>query len=46
MEMDQLPLYELQTMYYIFFKDKEAEAKMTKDEKAAYAMGKMIEDHV
>lgn len=45
-ELDKLPYYELETMYYAFFKEKEAESKLTEKQKAANAVGRMIEDNV
>lgn len=45
-ELDQLPLYELQTLYYLFWKEKEAEQKMTEEEKSAAAIGRMVEDNI
>lgn len=44
MELDQLPLYELHTLYYQWWREKDAEAKMTKEERNNAAMGKMIEE--
>lgn len=46
LELDQLPIYELHSLYYVYFKEKEAESKMTEEEKAASAMGRMIEDNI
>lgn len=43
-ELDYLPLYELHTMYYQFWKDKIAESKMTDEQKGSAALSKMIED--
>lgn len=49
-ELDQLPLYELQTMYFLFWKEreaeKEAESKMTDEQKAGAAVGRLIEDNI
>lgn len=45
-ELDQLPIYELQTLYYVYFKEKEAESKLTEEQKAANAMGRAIEDNL
>ena len=44
-ELDQLPIYEVHTMYYAYFKEREAESKLTKEEQAANAMGRIIEDN-
>lgn len=44
-ELDQLPIYEVHTMYYEYFKEREAESKLTKEEQAANAMGRIIEDN-
>lgn len=44
-ELDQLPIYEVHTMYYEYFREREAESKLTKEEQAANAMGRMIEDN-
>lgn len=46
LELDQLPIYELHSLYYVYYKEKEAESKMTEEEKAANAMGRMIEDNI
>lgn len=46
LELDQLPVYEVHTMYYAYFKEREAESKLTDEEKAANAMGRMIEDNI
>ena len=46
LEIDQLPLYELQTMYYLFWKEKEAEKAMTEEERAGAALGKIVEDNI
>ena len=46
LELDQLPFREVQSMYYIFYKEREAEEKLSKEEKAANAMGRMIEDNI
>ena len=45
-ELDNLPLYELQTLYYIFWKEKEAESNMTDDEKSAKAIADVMQDHL
>ncbi len=45
-ELDQLPIYEVHTMYHIYFEEREAESKLTKEEQAANAMGRMIEDNI
>lgn len=45
-ELDQLPLYELQTMYYQFWKDRLAESKMTDEQRGNAALSKMIEDNI
>lgn len=43
-ELDQLPLYELHTMYYQWWRDRDAEAKLTEEERSNAAVGKVIED--
>ncbi len=43
-ELDLLPLYELQTMYYMVWKEKEEESKMTEEQKAGKAIGNALQD--
>ena len=45
-ELDHLPMYEIHSMYYVYFKEREAESKLTDEEKAANAMGRMIADTI
>lgn len=45
-ELDKLPMYEIQTLYYLLWKEKEAESKLTDEEKAGAALGKVIEDNM
>ena len=44
-ELDKLPIYEVNTMYYEYFREREAESKLSKEEQAANAMGRIIEDN-
>ncbi len=44
--MNDLPIYELQKLYYIFIKEKEEEAKLSDKEKGAKQFGRMIEDNL
>ena len=44
-ELDKLPIYEVHTMYYEYFREREAESKLSKEEQAANAMGRIIEDN-
>lgn len=48
MEMDHLPLYELQTLYYQYWvekvAEKEAESKMSEDDKAAKGLSTLMEE--
>ena len=44
-ELDKLPIYEVDTMYYEYFREREAESKLSKEEQAANAMGRIIEDN-
>jgi len=46
LELDQLPLYELQTLYYQLWKEKDEESKMTEEERSGAALGRMVEDNV
>ena len=47
-EMDHLPLYELQTLYYQYWvekvAEKEAESKMSEDDKAAKGLSTLMEE--
>jgi hypothetical protein len=43
-ELDLLPLYELQAMYYMVWKEKEVESKMTEEQKAGKAIGNALQD--
>lgn len=45
-EMDSMPLYELQSLYFQFWRDKEAEEKMTEEERSGAALGRMIEENI
>lgn len=45
-EMDQLPFYEVHTLYYQLYKEKEAESKLSEEEQQARAMGRMMEDNI
>ncbi len=45
-DLDQLPLYELQMLSYQFWQDREAEEKMSDKEKAGAAFAKVIADNV
>lgn len=42
-DMDLLPFYEVHTMYYAYWKEKEAESKMTDEQKGAAALGRALE---
>ena len=42
--MDQLPLYELQLLYYQYWIEKEAESKMSDNDKAAKGLATMMEE--
>ena len=44
-ELDKLPIYEVHTMYYEYFREREAESKLSKEEQATNAMGRIIEDN-
>lgn len=46
LELDQLPMYEIHTMYHVYFKEREEESKLPQNEQAARAMGRMIEDNI
>ena len=39
-ELDQLPIYEIHSMYYVYFKELEAESKLKDEEKSANYMGR------
>lgn len=43
-DMDEMPLYEIHTMYYLFWKEKDEESKMTDEQKGAKALGQVIEN--
>ena len=43
-DIDFLPFYEVQTLYYAYWKEKEAESKMTESQKGAAALGKVLEN--
>lgn len=45
-DLDNLPVYEFLTLYYLFYKEKKEEEKMTDDQKASAAMGRLLEDHM
>lgn len=45
-DLDQLPLYELQMLSYQFWQDRKAEEKMTDQEKAGAAFARAIADNV
>lgn len=42
-ELDLLPFYEVHTLYYAYWKEKEAESKMTEEQKGAVALGRALE---
>lgn len=46
LEMDNIPLYELQTLYYQLWKEREEESKMSEEERSGAALGRMIEDEI
>lgn len=46
MELDQLPFYEVQTLYYLLWKEREEESKLSEEEKGAKALDNMIEDEM
>lgn len=43
-DLDFLPVYEIHTMYYMLWKEKEEESKMTDDQKAGKAIGNVLQD--
>lgn len=43
-DIDFLPFYEVQTLYYAYWKEKEAESKMTQEQKGAAALGRALEN--
>jgi hypothetical protein len=43
-DLDRLPIYELHTMYYMLWREKEEESKMTDDQKAGKAIGNVLQD--
>lgn len=43
-DLDFLPVYELHTMYYMLWREKEEESKMTDDQKAGKAIGNVLQD--
>ena len=44
-DLDNLPLYEIQTLYYLLWKEKEEESKLTDQERGARELGRVIEDN-
>lgn len=46
LELDKLPIYELQIMYYQFWKEREEESKMTPEQQGAAALGRVIEESI
>lgn len=46
LEMNELPIYELQVLEYVVSKDMEEEAKLSDNEKGAKQFGRMIEDNL
>lgn len=46
LDLDQMPLYEFQTLYYQLWKDRIAEEKMSKEERAGIALQNAIEDEL
>ena len=43
-DIDSLPFYEIHTLYYVYWKEKEAESKMTEEQKSAAALGRALEN--
>lgn len=44
-ELNELPVYEYQILYYIWNKEREEEAKLSDKEKGARQLGRVIEDN-
>lgn len=42
LEMDQLSLFELQTLYYIYWREKTAEEQLSDEQKGALAFSKAL----
>lgn len=42
LEMDQLSLFELQTLYYIYWREKTAEEQLSDEQKSALAFSKAM----
>ena len=40
--MDQLPLYDFHTLYYIYWIEKEAESKLSDEQKGALALSRAM----
>ena len=45
-ELDLMPVYELQTLYYLVWKEREEDKKLNKDQQAAKALGNALENEL
>lgn len=43
-DLDLLPFYEIHTLYYAYWKEKEAESKMTEEQKSAATFSRALEN--
>ena len=43
-EIDNMPLYELQTLYYTFWREREEEKKLTPEQKQSVGLARALGD--
>lgn len=46
LEFDHLLLSDINTLYYVYWREKEEDSKLSKEEKGARQVGRMIEDNL